>query len=219
MNPNNGPEEKFLITLDDILQIFRKSKRTILRWALLVALIAVIFAVLRPIRYQTDGTFREKGVKTSNVSSSSVIQLLSGASLHGTESEAASLMTSRKILKDVVNKLHLQADLSAVTDLETPSKLAFRNLQLVWASTLRRTSYPVLEDLCCPLKLRAMDYAGEVPIHLQIRLLSEGLYEVKSGEVTGKGILGEPFHFGDLSFTCSFLNQVLLHYRSSIPCL
>lgn len=214
MKTENDQEERFLLSFADIVLLFRKSKKTILSWGLAVAFLAIVFALFQPIRYQAEGTFREKGVKTNNVSTSSVLQLLSGASLVGTDSEAASLMTSRRILKEVIDKLHLQANLSAVPDIETAPKLIKRNLNLVWASAFGRSPMPVLKEVCCPLKIEALHYTGEIPLSLLVNVLADGRFDVSgsghSKGFVGTGRLGEPYHAGELSFTLALLNPTEL---------
>lgn len=194
-------EDKLVMTLADVMHLFRRSKKTLLYWSAAFALFGMIFALTRPIRYEADGTFREKGLKTNNVSTSSVVQLLSGSPLSGTESEAASLFISRRILCDVVEKLNLQADLKAISDLETPSKLISRNLNLTWASLLRGSAQPVLDELCCTLKVTNLNYSGEIPRAFHIHLLSEGHYEMREGKEVFQGKLGETFKNGELTFT------------------
>lgn len=207
MNANKDQEDKLLISFSDVLSILRRSKRKILCCALVFGVLGSLWALSRPIRYQAEATFREKGIKQSSLSpSSSIVQLLSGGGgVGGTESEAASLMVSRAILKDVVEELHLQAHLQAQKDAESLSKLAKRNLALAWA-VLKNVSYPVLPDLCCPLKIDFLKYTGEVPLSFELGLEGDGYYQVydlssPSKEFLGRGQLGEPFHFKELSFT------------------
>lgn len=205
MQTGKDPEDKFLINFADLLHIFRKSRKTILYWSLAVGFLGIVFALTRPIRYEAEGTFREKGVKSNGVSNTSVIQLLSGASLPGTESEAASLMTSRRILKEVADKLFLQADLNASSTDESYPLLIWRNLSLAWNSLFNSSIVPVLPELCCPLKIDALHYTGEIPLTLQVKLHSDGYFDVinkghfKHGLDRGK--LGEPYATDELAFT------------------
>ncbi len=197
-------EDKFLLCFADILSLFRRAKFKILACALGVGALGAFCALLMPIRYQAEGTFREKGVRSNNFSTS-VLQLLGGGSPVGGESEAASLMTSRKILKDVVDNLHLQAHLTAISDIETTPKLIKNNLMIAWASTFSSSPKPVLKDFCCPLKVDALQFTGEIPRVLWIDLQEDGKYEafdlLNSKASMGWGKLGEPFQLEDLSVT------------------
>lgn len=204
MNTNKDQEDKFLLCFADILSLFRQSKGKIFYCALGVALIGVFLALIMPIRYRAEGTFREKGVK-ANAFSSSVLQLLSGGSAVGGESEATSLMNSRKILKTVIDELHLQGNLIAVSDIESIPRLIKDNFMLVWASLFSNSPYPVLKDPTCPLKIQTLQYTGEIPLAFWIELQKDGRYEVldivNSKQFIGKGKIGEHFQFEKLSFT------------------
>ena len=201
MKIRKDQDDQFLVSFADLMLLLRKHKKTILNWSLAVGFLGIAFALIHPIRYRAEGTFREKGVKANNMSNTSVIQLLSGAPT-GIESEAASLMTSRRILKDVVEKLHLQGNLRLKSDSDTTPKVIKQNLSLVWATTFRRSPQPVLQEISCPLEIKSLSFFGEFPTELRINLLADGLFEVHEGEKSvGKGKLGEPYSTGELSFT------------------
>lgn len=205
MSANPHQDDRFLISFSDVLSVLKRSKKTILYCAIALGVLGASWALIRPIRYQAEGTFREKGIKQSPLSSSSSIlhMLSSGSGLGGTESEAASLMVSRAILKDVIQKLHLQANLQAQQEAETLFKLINRNLIVAWTA-FRNTPYPVLKDPCCPLKIDFLEYSGEVPLSFRIELEENGHYQVyqpSSKAPVGKGQLGQPLHIEALSFT------------------
>ena len=201
--PNKDPEEKILLSFADILSIFRQSKYKILCWAIGMGLLGAFIALFSPIRYLAEGTFREKGVKSGSFPSFSVMQMLSGGNVVGGESEATSLMTSRKILKTVIDDMHLQGHLEAISDNESLPKLLKSNLTLVWASFFSRSPKPVLKDIVCPLKFEKLQYSGEIPLAYLIELQNEGKYEVfdllNSKEFVGKGKLGELFQHDKMS--------------------
>lgn len=200
-------EERFLISLADLKRMLIKGKKVILSFALAAAFLGVSYALLKPIRYEAEGTFREKGIKTNNVSGSSVMQLLSGAVLSGTESEAASLMSSRRILKEVIEKLHLQASLQSPGESDTPLRRIKHNLSLEWASAFRRSPLPVLDDLSPSFQIESLAYQGEVPLSFLIKIKEGNNYEVSGQGHTvfppAQGSFGIPFTCGDLTFTLS----------------
>lgn len=209
VNTDKDREEKFLLTFSDIFSLFRQSKKKIFLSALILGILGTLFALIKPIRYQSEGSFREKGIKSNNVASSSVVQLL-GGSLIGSESEAASLMTSRKILKDVIDKLHLQATLEAVPEIETLSTLIKSNLSIAWNAFTHPHDF-VLKEICCPLAIEKLKYTGEIPLKLLLSLEENGNYEVRDllnpNRLIGVGKLKEIFHIGDLSFTLASAPQ------------
>ncbi len=207
MSQYKDQEDRFFASFSDILSILRRSQKKILYFALTFGMLGVLLALIQPIRYQAEATFRERGIKQSSLSSSSsILQLLSsGNGMGGTESEAKSLMMSRTILKDVIEKLHLQADLQACEDLESLPRLAKHNLILTWAS-LKNSSKPLLKDPQCPITIESLTYTGELPLSLKIELDREGHYQVYdalSKQFIGKGELNKPFRFETLSFTLS----------------
>lgn len=202
---NKEKEDKFLLSFADILSLFRQSKKKILGSALALGVVGAIWGLTMPIQYKGEGTFREKGVRSSGFSTSSVIQMLGGGGIVGGESEATSLMTSRTILKDVISELHLQGNLEALSDIETRPRLIKRNFMLTWSSLFSNAPQPVLKDLCCPLKIEALQYPGEIPLAFLVDLQDNGNYEVldlnRHRQSVGMGKLGNPFQFEQMSLT------------------
>lgn len=197
-------DDKMLISFSDVLSILRRSKKMIVSCAIAIGMVGALWALIRPVRYEAEGTFREKGIKHSPLSSSSsLVQLLGqGGGLGGTESEAASLMTTRTILQDVIEKLHLQADLQADEERQSKLKLAKDNMNLA-LTVFKDTSEPVLKDECCQLKIQSLTYTGEIPLSLHLKLDKEGrfdLFKTSTDEWIGKGRLGIPFHYQELAF-------------------
>jgi uncharacterized protein involved in exopolysaccharide biosynthesis len=75
---NKEPDEKILVSFADILSLFQRSKKTIFLCACIGSILAVLYVIGRPIRYEAEGTFREKANKTNNIpATATMIQLLS----------------------------------------------------------------------------------------------------------------------------------------------
>jgi uncharacterized protein involved in exopolysaccharide biosynthesis len=203
MKPREEDEEKFLVSLSDLKGIWMRGKRTILSVALAVAATGIALALLRPVRYEAEGSFREKGVKTSNVSTSSVIQLLSNGSLHGTESEAASLMGSRRILKGVAEKLGLQGEIQSGNEEDTLFSRIKANFRLAWAALFSRSDFPVLDDPTPGLLLTEVTYSGELPLKLRVRVKDQNTYEAAGDIPIMEGTFGSPLSFESLSLNLS----------------
>lgn len=204
MNPSNDPSERLLISISDIFSILRRGKWVIFCCAFLCGALGVLWALMKPIRYQAEGTFREKGIKQSTISaSSSLVQLLGSGGLGGAESEAASLMLSRVILKEVIEKLHLQAHLQLDADAETLPVLIRRNLALA-SGNAKNSSKLMIGEICCPLQISSLNYSGEIPLHFRLEVDKEGgflVFDPSLPKPLGTGKLGETFHQGPLSFT------------------
>lgn len=201
---NKDEENKFLVSFSDILRLFQQSKKIILCCGLAFGILGILFALTRPVRYEAEGTFREKGMK-ANAVSSSIHQLLGSNSIAGAESEAGSLMASRRILKGVVNKLQLQGQLNPFSEIETKSNNAKHNFRLAVASAFGEPTRPVLEDRSCPLKIQSLAYTGEIPAAFSINLQKDGTFEVSDlsnrGHKPAAGKLGEPFKLDELVIT------------------
>ncbi len=204
MHPSSPPEEPLLLSFADILSLFRQHKFSILCWALFFGLVSALLALMTPIRYQAEGTFRDKGIKSAGVASSTVMQLLGGGGIAG-ESEAASLMTSHKILGQVIEELHLQASLEALPDVETLPRLLKHNLMLAWFFTpFGRSAKPILSDSLPPVKIDSLSYTGELPLAWLINLKPDGQYHIFdlfNKQSLGWGELGKPVEFDHLSLT------------------
>ncbi len=203
MKGENPKEDRLLICFADILAIFRQSKKKIFLWAFCLGAMGAFLALTKPIRYQAEGSFREKSTKSGNVSSS-MLQMLSNGTLGSSESEAMSLIKSRKLLKGVVEKLHLQARLEGKMHQETLSKLMQHNWQIAWASFINHPR-PALEDPFSSIKIESLRYDGEIPLWFDLDLQENGIYKVVNKydptQIMGEGHLGERFQLELLSFT------------------
>lgn len=207
MQQTPNPHEKLPIGFSDIFSILSKGKKIILYFALAFALMGILFGLTRPISYEAEGTFKEKKNRQNSVTPfGSVVQLMTeGGSLGGAESEAASLMISRKILSGVIDKLHLQANLQAHGEEETTLKLMVRNLQLA-VSYLQKNRKPVLADPSSPLIIENLTYTGEFPKQWDLELKEDGSFTVIDfshgrKDLKGIGHLGSPFTVEELTFT------------------
>jgi uncharacterized protein involved in exopolysaccharide biosynthesis len=199
---NKREDDQFLITLSDILSLLRRSKKKIILCAVVMGLLFAFFSLNKPILYKAEGTFREKSIKPSNISTS-VLQLLSSGGSAG-ENEAMTMIHSRKLMQEFIEELHLQGNLVALADIDTPLRNIKNNLKVVWASLMNKPK-PSLPDLCCPLKIDALNYPGELPLAYKINLQENGKFQVidllKSQELVGEGVLGQPFAIEEFSFT------------------
>lgn len=214
---DKNPDDKHLMSFSDVLSILRRSRKKISWCAFAFGMLGLSWALIKPIRYHAEGTFREKGIKQSTLSSSSsILHLLnSGGNLGSTESEATSSMLSRAILKDVVEKLNLQGTLQADQESESLPMLVKRNISLALAA-LKNSPHPVLKDLCCPIKIASLTYTGEVPANFKLKFSGGQHYDVfdHSDELIGQGRLGEPFQYQEVAFTLVPIDSKLIEDQS-----
>ncbi|WP_068470747.1 hypothetical protein [Candidatus Protochlamydia phocaeensis] len=204
MNNNKDADDKFLITMSDIASLFRQSKGRIFRWALVMGLLGALVALIQPIRYRSEATFREKSNKSGGVSNS-ILQLLSSESLSaGQENEASSLIKSRKLMQNVIEKLKLQGQVELKCDEENIFRRIRRNLEVTW-NALKRSPQPVLKDHQCPIQIVDLNYQGEIPLKFEVLLADNGEFDVRDVDhdhvSIGQGKLGVPFTWQALAFT------------------
>jgi tyrosine-protein kinase Etk/Wzc len=197
-------DEKLLITLSDIIKVFRKSSKTILLCMICFGVLGGLFALTRPIRYQAEATFREKAKKSGQLSSS-IMQMLS-SDMSAQENEASQMIKSRKLLTDVIARLNLQAHLLPKSNIEGMSKLLNYNLKLALANFFNKPD-PVLSDWHSPLKIDYLHYDGEVPLDYEVLLADNGEFEVlnkrRAEPHIGFGKLDEPFIHDSLMMVLS----------------
>ena len=195
-------DDQFLVSFADLVSLCKRSKKLILYAAFAFACLGACYALTRPVRYEAEGTFREKGVKSNFITSSAnVMQILGNGPSAEAESEAASLMTSRRILKDVVEKLNLQGELYAASEKEGIPKKVGQNLLLTLTSLFGKPTTPVLPDRCCPLTIKNLIYTGEIPLTFTIHLQTDGSFKVLSKKDAYQGKLGESFQLERLTFS------------------
>lgn len=202
MNPLKEPSEKLLISFSDIFSLLRRHQQLIWICAVVMSSLAFLYSLSKPIRYNAEGTFQELAIKSGGVSNS-IMQILSGTGGPGGESEASSMIKSRKLMKDVIDKLHLQASLESFSQRETLPMMMKNNL-LVAFNTIRNPLMPALPDVKCDLRIKHMHYRGELTLPLTIDLKPDSSFTVihnETKEILGEGKLGLPFNYQDLSIT------------------
>lgn len=198
-------DEPLPLTFEELASILKGAKRAIGCCALAFAALFMVGALLRPIQYTAEGTFREKGIKQTGLSSSvTLTQLLSNSNGGGEGSEATSLMFSRTILGQVSDELHLQGTLETMNDVESPFSRVKANILLTWGALTRSKALP-LDDPCCALAFLALEYTGEIPLVLRLDYLEGDAYEVSElspqKKKLGKGEFSRSFQTENLSFT------------------
>jgi len=201
MSYSKEPDEKLLISFSDIFSLLRRHQKWIWLCAITMSAIAFLYILSKPVRYRSEGSFQELGIKSGGVSGS-IMQILGGGGAGG-ESEASSMIKSRKLMKEVIDKLHLQASLEATDDYETLPIIMKRNLQVAW-NMFNNPLVPALKDVKCPLRIKHLHYRGELTLPLTIMLEEKGDFSVihnLTSEIIGKGHLGQPFHYKELSIT------------------
>jgi len=192
MNKQTVQLDHAMISLKDVWGIFKRNKGKILFWTLLLACLTSFFSLTRPIQYSGEATFRDKGTKQSDVGSSPILQALGGLPATTVNSEAISLMSSRRLLAPVIEKLGFQASVSPKKmQWNTLAKIA-DNLSIEYAYFQNRKA-PLATHSLPTVLAQNVHYIGEIPLNLELTFLSENLFEVRDAnqELLGEGKLGE----------------------------
>ena len=192
-------QDRFLITLSDVLTLFRKSKWKIISCILLMTTAAMLWALTKPIKYKAEGSYRVKNVHSSPVG---FAQLLFNEGMNlNVESEALSIFKSRQFIEEVIRRLNLQGRITFPDEGSSTFSLIKNNLKIEWVN-FRNFPYPLFKDIKRPLELTYIYYPGEVPVHLSIRLKDGDHFLVEQEhEIIGEGQLGVPFVQDSFAFT------------------
>jgi hypothetical protein len=194
----------------DIWRLFKRSKRKIFLSSLLMGFIGALFAIIRPIQYQVEGTFREKGLKQANINSTLLDLLISGSKGANVENEAITILKSQKAIYPLINQLNLQGKIERAQDQDGYAKRIKHNV-LVEFAHLTKAHDPILPDFHCPLSIEAVSYRQETPLHLEIVFLKEDShFNVlnRKGGILGNGQLNVPFKWNGNEFTLTCLEGV-----------
>jgi len=183
-----------IISLQQLKSIFIKEKKVILSTIIICCTLAASYALLKPIEYIAEGTFKDKGKKGS--SSPSLAGILSGG---GQDNNAIALMKSRMIKEELVKALELQAELNSSNQRFNFLKTAWKNIV---ADTYRffHPHFVSLADSIKPLRVSNVSYLDEVPRSLTIHFKSEDTFEIHdNGQIINgefdQPITNENYHF------------------------
>lgn len=202
MNFEYENKDKFSVSFSDIVRLLKQGRGKIISFILICGLFGAVLSLIQPLQYKAEGSFKEKGMKSNDISSSSIV----GALVRGNgvvDNEAASLMISRRIVKETIQKLQLQAVLFAIDDREKLFQNIKNNILLVWES-LANSRQIIIPDLCCPIKIQKLIYEGEIPLNFVVELQENGQFELvdtlNDEKLPVLGKLNEPFQYEELSF-------------------
>lgn len=193
-SPNDFP-----VTLSALFHLLKRSRTKILRGMLFCAVIALTYSLVRPVEYEVEATFRDRGKRDSGVETGGLAMFLKGATV---ESEASTLMSSKRLLQRAAKQHDLQAVLAE-------NRIQFRPLSNVRDHMITEYAYlsgkkrPLLPLKAVPVHVSAVDYDNEVPTVLEIWFTTHERYSVigSDGATLGEGHVGEPFATEAFQFT------------------
>lgn len=189
MRENHSLDEK-IVTLSDIKRLFKQNARIILQFTIACAGIAFLLAIyLSYPRYSAEATFSEGGEKQEI---EGLFNALMGAINVSGEAQAAMVMKSNLILKPLVQKLGLQAQVHK-------SRFVSKMQQMMDnVRAERKRKLPDFETFVFQNVL----YEEETGKGIALHFLNNHSFEVlERGKVVAKGRLGEPVTLPGLAFT------------------
>jgi tyrosine-protein kinase Etk/Wzc len=203
IHPNDEkPKTEFLLSFSDLVGIIKKNKRRFFNCALLFGCLALFYGLTKPIRYEAEGTFKEKNKSQSGLNNSLSAAFLMLSDSSG-ESHALSIMRSRKLLEDLVKDQNLQGQ---ITKIQYSFPLipveAIRNNLLAEYAFWNRPRRALLSDLNSDLQFQEIVYTGEVPLGFRIEVLSPETFAIyQNNKKIGDGIFGQSFRKDGYAFT------------------
>lgn len=192
-------EHESVITMTDLLHIFKTHKIAILFGALCCCIFAAGFALSRPVLYNIEGTFKDKGKSNAGIST---LSMLLNTNSNQTEGEALATIKSRKFMEKLIYRRGLQGNLIKLEprfDLfgTIPDQL------LVEYAHFMMVKHPVLPDRPPTIWLQDVAYNDEVSRGFTLQFLTEEVYEIfdQKSKSLGQNELGMKFTGEDFAFT------------------
>ena len=108
--PLLSSEDERIFTLFDVQQLLRRQKKKVIRFVLIGAICGLGFAITRSPCYEIEATFKEN--QESKVSQKTSLKQLLGFELEENSGQTMTLMQSDQVLKPVVARLGIQAQVS-----------------------------------------------------------------------------------------------------------
>ena len=201
MAPNPDPQNDS-IPFGDLFLLFRRKKYWILLSTLFGLLVMSTFALTRPVLYQANASFKDKGNTKDAIGATGIASYLISGMANKNKSDAKTLMMSRRLLDRVVRQLGLQATIQELPGRSGTLEKINDNLRVEYAYLRKRQNYP-LPDKAQPIQVIAPVYNDEIPRHLKL-VFEEGphftLFDMQTEDKIGTGLLGMPFEGDNFSF-------------------
>ncbi len=190
MNSKRHDEEQVPLKFSDLLLILKQAKPSIRFWTLGLAILAIVFVLMRKPQYSAEATFREKAKSaTSEVNKTLSLSMLAGSN-DSNENAAVSLMKSRKLAEKVVQRRNLQAALRKDVFGWLLLHNIRNNIKAEWAY-IRDRQAPSVSEPEELIQVSSIHYTGEVPLNYRLKFISEDAFMVleKGGQKLAEGTL------------------------------
>lgn len=195
-------DSDFFLSFSDLVNICKRKKNNILFCCAFLALLSAFFTLTRPIEYAAESTFREKGISEAGLSKSLSSFILGNGD--GNESEAVTMMKSRKLMEELVKRMHLQGNVVKKERIDPFRVLSLmkKNLAVEYAY-FKKKKTPAVATPPAELKVIDIFYPEEIPATYDLVFSSPNEFEVsdQTKKVIATGRLGTPVTIGTSQFT------------------
>lgn len=190
------------ISLADLLQLCKQSKKKIFAGILICGVLAGINSLMKPVEYLSQATFREKSSKSVEAMPSHFALALLDGSKSGDNSEAISVMKSQMMLRRLIQDQNLQASIQKRST-SFPRLANIRDNLKIELALFKRKQGPIFSENHPELVVKNVFYDGEVPQSFRIFFLNEETFQlfISSKEPPIEGTLGIPLNINGIHFT------------------
>lgn len=190
----------FLASFEDYLSVLKRNRKRIAFYSAASALAVFSYIASRPVGYEVEATFREQGLSSSDKKDGGLTSLMALGSSSDHQSRAITVLKSKNLMKRLVDKLGLQAEIVPVSEQGIPFHNLFRNVRAESAILLKRAR-PGIDDFHRPIRVADIDYSKEVASSLSITPLDSETFLVTGSGEAKRGVFGEPFKGEGYAFT------------------
>lgn len=192
----DAPE--YVVTFADFRAMLHRHAKKIKFCSCAFALAALLFALTKPLMYETKAVFHQKGRSASGINTDMFQTLFS---MQQPESEAIIAMRSLRLSRDLAKAHGLQAkierDMPRFPFLPVGTILDNVTLEL---ALLRGARFPVIDDKEPSIAARSVVYDKITPMSLQLEVTSPDTYTLRNGwTVIGQGMFGHLLTTDDFS--------------------
>jgi hypothetical protein len=186
-----GMEEVRLFSFQDMTWLFHRKKKWIIRCGWLGVLIAMLLILANGSKYTIEASFKEQKEETAG--NADLLKSLFTGSLRSASPKVDSFMKSLTVLRPVIEKNGLQAQVVQETIFSTLRRRVFE--------MIRAERQKPLTELDC-FRFRNVTYEGEPKIYLGLRFFNAEEFEVLDGKDSlAIGTLGKEVQLNNFSFT------------------
>lgn len=178
-------EEK-LFSFGDLLRLYQKSKKAILRAAFVFSALASVYALTKPVLFEAKATFKEGSESSDAGGLLGKLGALGGIAPQSPQ--AAALMQSHQVLKPLVCKMGLQIVSEEQAKAGGKKRCFFENLSLLFRKPL--TAFD-------PFRFRDVIFEGQKPLAFEIIFSSPDSFTIFAKGCKKVGSLKRRIDLGD----------------------